>query len=288
MSSDKTIWGTTLITFLGFLIDSAHQTISIPADKVARALVSVQSILAKKKVTVKAIQKLCGFLNFLCRAVVPGRAFTRRLYALYSPSMKPFHHVRIHQEFRDDLKMWEQFLVSPSIFCRPFLDFSEVLLATQLDWSTDASGVIGFGGIFNGSWFKGLWSQEFLSLEPSIEYQELFAVVASVLTWGDLVRNRRICIFCDNQALVQMVNNSTLSCKNCMVLIRILTLKSLVTNLRVFARYISSKDNKYSDALLRDRMDLFWNHAKNDNKHFDSLPQDLPDEIWPVEKIWKN
>ena len=40
------------------------------------------------KATVKQLQQLCGFLNFLCRAIVPGHAFTRRMYAKYSNIVK--------------------------------------------------------------------------------------------------------------------------------------------------------------------------------------------------------
>ena len=73
--------------FLGFLLDSVNQVIGIPLDKISKGLNMVKSMLAlankpkgKRKVTLLQIQQLCGFLNFLCRAIVPGRAFTRRLY----------------------------------------------------------------------------------------------------------------------------------------------------------------------------------------------------------------
>ena len=46
-----------------------------------------------------------------------------------------------------------------------------------------------------------------------------------------------------------MVNKTTSSCKNWMVLIRILVLKSLMGNVRVFAKYIKSKENIVSDLL---------------------------------------
>ena len=32
---------------------------------------------AQRKITVLQLQKICGFLNFLGRAIIPGRAFTR-------------------------------------------------------------------------------------------------------------------------------------------------------------------------------------------------------------------
>ena len=65
VSLQKTFWGTTLLTFLGLLIDTVGRFVSIPADKVARALDLIESLLSRKKATVKELQRLCGFLNFL-------------------------------------------------------------------------------------------------------------------------------------------------------------------------------------------------------------------------------
>ena len=36
--------------------------------------------------------------------------------------------------------------------------------------------------------------------------------------------------FCDNQSMVAMINTTSLSCKNCMVLIRIIVLHCLIHN----------------------------------------------------------
>ena len=81
---EKTFWGATLLTFLGLLIDTVNQVVCIPSDKVARARIMIDNIKNSKsgKTTAHQLQKLCGFLNFLCRAVPPGRAFTRRVICL--------------------------------------------------------------------------------------------------------------------------------------------------------------------------------------------------------------
>ena len=56
----------------------------------------------KRKTTVLNIQRLCGFLNFLGKAIVPGRAFSWRFYAITSmkngQKLKQHHHVRLTQE----------------------------------------------------------------------------------------------------------------------------------------------------------------------------------------------
>ena len=80
VSLEKTFWGTTKLVFLGMLLDSENQVIGLPVDKIEKGLELVNLILSKRfgKVTVHSTQKLCGFLNFLCRSIVPGRAFTQK------------------------------------------------------------------------------------------------------------------------------------------------------------------------------------------------------------------
>ena len=124
--------------------------------------------------------------------------------------------------------------------------------AETLDWHTDSSRKfsLGFGGICNRSWFVGRWSTFVGTVKPSIEYLELYAVTVLVLLWLKIFKNRRICLFCDNMCVVHMLNSMSSYCKNCMVLIRIITLQGLLNNTRVFARHVRTQDNGPSDALL--------------------------------------
>ena len=242
VSEEKTFWGTMVLTFLGMLIDTINQTVSIPHDKICKGQALIDEILDgnKKKLTVLQIQKICSFLNFLCRSIVPGRAFTRRMYALTAgkPNLKKHHHVRLNNETKLDLTMWRHFLNHPSAFCRPFMDFTQTFQANETDFYSDASGGIGMGAANNCSWMYAEWPEQFLAeMKPSIEFLELFALVAAILAWVHRYANRRIIIFCDNQGVVSMVNHHTSSCKYCMRLIRILVLKCLTENTRVFAKY---------------------------------------------------
>ena len=152
VSLEKTYWATTLLVFLGLLIDTLNKCICIPTEKISRAITLIEDVIGGKKTTVRKLQKLCGFLNFLCKCIVPGRAFTRRLYSYFSSSMLPHHHVRVSGEMRRDLNVWKTFLNDPSAYCRPFIDY----------------------------WFQQKWDDFTLVVNPSIQYKELFAVVASV------------------------------------------------------------------------------------------------------------
>ena len=64
---DKTFWASTILTFLGLLIDTVHQMVAIPNDKIVRAINMITHVLGKKnrKITIHLLQKICGYLNFL-------------------------------------------------------------------------------------------------------------------------------------------------------------------------------------------------------------------------------
>ena len=254
IAEGKTVWGCTCLVFLGLLIDTVKQIILLPREKIQFGQELLNDTLNRKsrKVTVHNLQKIAGFLNFLGKAIVPGRAFTQRIYAYTrSTVLKPHHHIRVSGELRADLIMWRTFLYYPSIFARPFIDLNEHLITDEVPMYSDASRNpnLGFGAICSSSWMYSKWDPDFIrEHEPSIAYLELWAVVAGIMTWIHRFKNRRIVLFCDNTSAVEMINNTS-SCQNCMVLIRILVLESLKSNVRVFAKYISSKANAYSDAL---------------------------------------
>ena len=127
ISLDKTSWSCSWITFLGFLLDSERQLVYIPKEKINRAEELINIMLAKKKTTLKEVQKLCGLLNFFGRCVIPGRAFTRRLYALTKGLTKPHHHVALKQENKSDFKNLAEVFNTPFSICSSLCRFLQVV-----------------------------------------------------------------------------------------------------------------------------------------------------------------
>ena len=303
VSVEKTEWASTLMIFLGILLDGMNKVMGIPEDKKSKALMQLKTMLDKKSARVHQLQQLAGLLNFLNRAVVPVRAFTRRMYAKFSGftqigfggkvkhkvTLKPHHHVRLDSEFKQDCRMWVRFLELPLNYlavARPFVDLSSDKNAVNLQFFSDASlaETKGFGCYFDKQFSMGTWEPNFIrQFKPSIAYLELYALCVAIFTWSNKLRNRRVIVACDNQAAVNMVNHSTSGCRNCMYLLRELTLRGLEFNFRVFARYLTSRANELADALSRGQMDRFRRLAPRGTA---SLPEQLPGELWPLSRIW--
>lgn len=216
VSHEKTCWAATSAIFLGLLLNGRKHIICVPPEKKEIALQLISIMEAEKKTKVIQIQKLAGTLNFIGRAIVPGRAFNRRFY---------HYHVRVDREMRKDLSVWTTFLQEENdTICRPFLDIVGLQAVAEIEFLTDASRTIGFGGFCQGSFFHEVWeSQDWVeSHDISICWMELYALTVGIILFGHRFENQRVRLFCDNQSVVGMINNSTSSCKRCMVLIRII------------------------------------------------------------------
>ena len=83
VAMEKTEWGCNLIVFLGVLLDGIRKCLAVPQSKITKVVDQLLRITSKpkKKATIKELQSLTGYLNFLNRAIVPGCASTRRMYS---------------------------------------------------------------------------------------------------------------------------------------------------------------------------------------------------------------
>ena len=171
------------------------------------------------------------------------------------------------------------------------IDLHHSVTATELFFYTDASAAkeLGYGCVFDTKWTYGQWEQGFIKdCNPSIEYLELFALCAAFLTWqqDEKLKNNRVIIFCDNMAIVNMINKTVSGCENCMYLLRILILNCMINNLRLFAKYVRSKDNGLADALSRLQFKRFRQLAKEQKRQMDEYPHTTDNRLWPLSKIW--
>ena len=70
---------TTVLEFMGIILDSVRMEARLPADKIERLRVAFASFQARKLCTLKELQSLIGTLNFSCKVIPPGRPYLQRM-----------------------------------------------------------------------------------------------------------------------------------------------------------------------------------------------------------------
>lgn len=91
--------------FLGLLLDSVAQTVSLPASKKADAKALISSILAKERVTSKTLRSLLGKLSFLSSVLPAARPFMRQcIDAASNPNFS--RPRRLSNSFKQELRFW--------------------------------------------------------------------------------------------------------------------------------------------------------------------------------------
>ena len=252
---DKTFTPSQNIQFLGLDIDTVAETIKVPSEKIHKARTEIMKILNLKKCTLRDWQSLLGLLQFMCRAVVPGRAFLQNLYRVMVGCSKPFHRIRITKNIKKDLLIWLEFLKH---FNGVSLYRDEMFLSpTSIHIFTDSSQSLGTGAVWENNWFALPWPSAWWSFQ-NITFLELMPIVLAIETWGHFWKNKCVIFNTDNLALVFVINKQSSKEDLVRQLIRRLVLTALKHNILLKAVHIPGNFNTLSDCLSRLQIARFF------------------------------
>ena len=276
---------------LGHLYDFERGTIGIPADRVAEIVEEVQLFVADVRgKDIKLWESIIGVLAWV-KVVVPqiGPALSGS-YALLRTWKKaggqgarkvPNRIKKDWLEITRLLGRWngtmsfirskwpdspnkETFGVEPELYVEP---------------SADASGSIGWGGVCEFGYVRGLWSKE--EMDMKIHIKEGLALWAVIRAFGAELRGRRMklkqfALRSDNKVLIDGINRGRSKQEDMNIVIRmifdaLMDFQLSLSTWRVAAKtqvkvlYIGTKENVMADALSRDDLQTFRNYA-NDNR----------------------
>ena len=194
IAEEKTEGPATVIVFLGLELDSELMEVPIQIEKVQKLLSQIHKTLEQKSIKLQDLQSLIGSLNFMCRAIAPGRAFLRRLINATCGVTKPFYHVHINSGMQHDLHTWLDFFQTfNGVSC-----FNDRFWCSNADVSlyTDSTAGFGngFGAYFQGSWCQGWWPDEWFTsgITKDITVLELFPILVCVHIWGHQLAHKKI------------------------------------------------------------------------------------------------
>ena len=146
LAAEKTVGPCSSLSYLGLEIDARAGLVRVPSDKLGKLRSMLVWALGRQKLSLREVQSLVGMLNFVCRAVLPGRAFLRRLIDLTTGVKQQHHKVRIGKGARADLEAWASFLCQfngASFFLE-----ARWQSGPDLQFFTDAAASLGVWGVF--------------------------------------------------------------------------------------------------------------------------------------------
>ena len=271
LAPEKIVGPTTRIPYLGIGIDSMEMMMFITNEKYEELTDILPKWSTRKSCTKQQLLSLIGKLSYAAKVVQPGRIFLRRLIHLSTTVEKLHHHVNLNMEAKADIDWWCQFL--PSWSKSTFIPESFAISSSDLLLFTDAS-LNGFGAIYQNSWIQGSFAGS--ALEHSIDFKELFAIVAAVMTWGTAWAGKRIIFYTDNKPITCIWQSGSTPARDIMMLVRKLYFLAAQFGFSISLRHVMGIDNPIADSLSRFQEERFRQLAPE----ADHLPTTMPGQVW--------
>ena len=251
----KTEGPATRITFLGMELDSEAMVIRLPQEKLDRLQSSLASWSVKKHGKKRDLLSLIGLLAHACKAVRAGRSFLRRLIDLSTTVRTLNRHIRLNKEARSDIQWWRQ-------FCAEWNGVAMMTSVNKVPGGTlsicsDASGSWGCGAVFGPDWFQLRWQGLGEAQQYGITAKELLPVVVATAVWGQQWQGQTVKAWCDNSAVVAIVNSGSSRNPEAMHLRRCLAFLEARWQCHIVCAHIKGVDNSVADALSRNQMLAF-------------------------------
>jgi Reverse transcriptase (RNA-dependent DNA polymerase) len=199
-----------VMPFLGILIDTVNERLSIPPEKldnIHRAILRILEDYQNGSLLASDLESLIGKLGWIVEVMIAGKAHLRSL-RLALPRWW-FHHrhvgtlIQLDDQAIQELYWWLDFIKESKDhpFWVPFWTHTTPLHCRVF---SDASGDVGFGLSVGNQVFQGLWQPE--ALPQSSGYKELIPVLLAVQHLGPEASGKIVVITTDNLGNVLAIN----------------------------------------------------------------------------------
>ena len=245
----------TVCVVLGVVVDTDHNSISLPADKLAdiRALLAVWC--SKKSATPRELASLCGRLLWCARVVGPGRLFLSRVLRLKReadsrPGAMARRSISLDEEAQRDLQWWAGMVTvwNGVSFIEPRLTCDVSVDASSNGWE---GGTPGLGCFFHAT-------GEFIAtgVPPGMrEWRicdlELFCYVLCIRAWSHQWRGCTINILTDNEPTRMLLEGGRSRDRLRLAMAREIVGHQFVGDFRLHSTRIATRDNLCADSLSR-------------------------------------
>ena len=242
IADHKTQTPDTAVTWLGILIDTVANEISIPSLKLEAIQTGLADAAARKYISVKRLQSVIGHVNHLSMAVPPARLFMCRLLAALRGNHSGM--VEVTEAVRADLAWFEKFLRNYN--GRSIIPHHRHVRSIWAD-----SCLMGGGGTDG----FGYYSYEYPPIVRNdrhisqLEALNLLAAARAFITRAD--EGGTVTLHCDNQSTVDVFSNGRAKDPILQACSRALWYLSATKGVQIVCVHIPGNDMVLADALSR-------------------------------------
>ena len=196
VSSKKLVPPSTKATCLGIEINSEECTVAIPPDKLRQICDMVDAWRHAKFCSKNQLQSLLGNLLYVQKCVKPARIFLNRMLELLRQNYDKTS-ITLTQNFRRDLRWFHRFLATYNGVS--YFDHKKADETLELD-----ACLTGLGGRWGNKVYHLPIANQFKNL--AITQLEMVNILVAVKLFARDWQNRKICVKCDNLAVVQVLS----------------------------------------------------------------------------------
>ena len=261
ISEKKVVQPATKVTCLGVDIDTVEFTVSITPDKVTEILSECLSWVERNECTKKQLQSLLGKLLYVTKCVRISRPFLNRMLDLLRAADK-VTKISLNMDFKRDLNWFIQFL--PKFNGKAFISHRPITEEIELDASLQGLGARWGHLVYTISIHVGF--KNF-----TIVHLEMLNILVAIRTWGRQWHGKAVNIFCDNAAVVSVLNSGKTRDLTLTAIARNIFMETAEEDISLKTVHIMGKINEIADTLSR------WNMGTQYQQKFYHL---LPVHVW--------
>ena len=251
---------------LGVEINTKTRTVAIPEEKMRNIVNIIQEWASRQVCTKRQLQSLLGNLLYVSKCVKPSRTFLNRMLALLRDHYDD-RIIHLNVEFKRDLRWFSTFMTKYN--GTSYFDHRQAQYTLELD-----ACLSGMGGRCENLVYQVKTPPEYSNC--GIVQLEMFNVLVALRVYSKLWHKQKICVKCDNKAVVQVVNNGGTKDPFLGACVRNIWLEMALHDIELHCVHIPGCKNVLADALSR------W---QNTQAQICLLYDTIPNPIWmPVEE----
>lgn len=247
---EKAVEPTEEMEFLGNLLNARKRTVSVTADRRVELITELNTWNEADWITRRQLESIVGKLQFVCNCVRSGCLFLNRLLNFLCKTKVGIKY-RLPKQAHADLLWWIKCL--------------ETFQGTSMMWfeefqfpderaAADASGEAA-GGVCGLQYYRVLFPRWLA--DKCIAVKELWAIIILLKIWGPELTENRVLLFCDNQAVADLINTGRARDIDLQNGLREVCYLAAVFSLEIYGVFLPGEQNRLPDLASR-----WWKHEK--------------------------